>query len=453
MMNILIIKNAEWNDVTFANNLLTNWFEGVDANFANIYCGPGLPLNNVCSRYFQITDKELLKSLFLMGRAGKTVSMLKSQEYVAKAKINANRTGIYGLFKRLSMVMNGLVMLIRDFLWMRGRYNKPALRKFIEDFSPDIILSYRVFNPQIYQVERLVFEYAKAPMVAYTGDDEVMNDSYPRIGLSQWRKNYTRRLFSKQSSIYSHYFTHSADLCSQYTSKYGIPATVIYKGARFKENLVEKNVHKPIKLMYAGRVCYGRWKTLVEIGKIIDRINSDGDKMQLFVYTQDVLSGKEKADVRKVHSLNFCGAVNGGELETLYENSDIALHLESFEKKYSLATMYSFSTKIVDLMNSTCAIMAVCEENQAGLKYLKENGSAFVITNYDDIYDVLLDINKNPAAIRQLAINAWNLGKKNHDRQKNQQIIMNLLNEVLQYSKKNNGNEENTYYSRKYRFK
>ena len=431
-MNILILKNAEWNDTTFANNLLTNWFEGVDANFANVYCGPGLPLNNVCKKYFQITDGQLVKSLFLIGRAGKPVSIFKHKDYVEKAKTNANRRGIYGLFKQISLIMRTPVMLIRDFLWLRGRYDKTALRKFIEDFSPDIVLSYRVFNPQMYKIERLVFEYAKVPMVAYTGDDEVMNDSYPRMCISQWRKNYTRRLFSKQSSIYSHYFTHSADLCKLYTKKYGIPTSVIYKGASFKEKLIVKDVHKPIKLIYAGRVCYGRWNTLVEIGKNIDQINIGGDKMQLYVYSQDILSEKEKADVEKTNSLNFCGAVDGSELASIYENSDIALHIESFEKKYSLATMYSFSTKIVDLMNSSCAIMAVCEENQAGLKYLKENKAAFTITNNVDIYDVLLGIIKNPASISQLARNAWILGKKNHDKLENQKALMALLSEVAQ---------------------
>lgn len=431
-MNILVIKNAEWNDVTFANNLLTNWFEEVDANFANVYCGPGLPLNNICEKYFQITDGQLLKSLFLIGRAGKPISILKHKEYEEKAKKNANRIGVYGFFKKISLIMRTPVMLIRDFLWLRGRYDKTALRKFIDEFSPDIILSYRVFNPQMCMIERLVFEYANAPMVAYTGDDEVMNDCYPRISFSQWRKNYTRRLFSEQSSMYSHYFTHSADLSNQYTNKYGIPSSVIYKGAMFQEKFLEKDVHKPIKLVYAGRICYGRWKTIVEIGKNIDRINQEGDKMQLYVYSQDILSAKEKADVEKIRGLNFCGVVNSSELVKVYEHSDIALHIESFEKKYSLATMYSFSTKIVDLMNSTCAIMAVCEENQAGLKYLKDNDAAFVITNYDDIYAVLLGINENPASISRFARKAWELGKKNHDKQENRKTLMRILNRIAQ---------------------
>ena len=97
--------------------------------------------------------------------------------------------------------------------------------------------------------------------------------------------------------------------------------------------------------------------------------------------------------------------------------------------------MYSFSTKIVDLMNSTCAIMAVCEEKQAGYKYLKENKAAFTISSYDAIYDVLLSIIKEPSSINTLALRAWELGKRNHDKKTNQITIMNNLKNIVTKSK------------------
>lgn len=62
-MKILIIADEEWNDVVFGNGVLTNWFTGFDAEFAEIYYSPGLPLNNVCNRYFQLTDGLMMRSL------------------------------------------------------------------------------------------------------------------------------------------------------------------------------------------------------------------------------------------------------------------------------------------------------------------------------------------------------------------------------------------------------
>jgi hypothetical protein len=99
-MRILILKNAEWNDSTYANNLLTNWFEGSDAEFANIYCGPGLPFNSVCCKYYRITDRELLRSFVGGRKAGSIVEIPKTQDEINEAKIQTNQKGIYRIFKK-----------------------------------------------------------------------------------------------------------------------------------------------------------------------------------------------------------------------------------------------------------------------------------------------------------------------------------------------------------------
>lgn len=36
-MRILIVGVGLWNDVQYGNNVMTNWFEGYNAEFANIY--------------------------------------------------------------------------------------------------------------------------------------------------------------------------------------------------------------------------------------------------------------------------------------------------------------------------------------------------------------------------------------------------------------------------------
>ena len=69
-MRILIVGIDCWNDSTNGNNVYSNWFTGFNAEFANIYLGPGIPENECCEKYFQITDKMLAQS-FYSKRAGK----------------------------------------------------------------------------------------------------------------------------------------------------------------------------------------------------------------------------------------------------------------------------------------------------------------------------------------------------------------------------------------------
>lgn len=77
------------------------------------------------------------------------------------------------------------------------------------------------------------------------------------------------------------------------------------------------------------------------------------------------------------------GATNPANLPQIYKDADIALHVESFDKKYKYATVYSFSTKIIDLMASTCAIMAICWEQNNGWNYLKEEDAAIYLYEKD----------------------------------------------------------------------
>ena len=107
-------------------------------------------------------------------------------------------------------------------------------------------------------------------------------------------------------------------------------------------------------------------------------------------------------------------AVTSSELQEIYRNADIALHVESFDKKYRYATRVSFSTKIIDLMASTCAIMAICWDKHAGFQYLKKHDAAFCVSNYDEIKITLQKIVENSDLITEFSRTAWSCGTENH---------------------------------------
>ena len=69
-MKILVVGPGPWNDIQYGNNVMTNWFEGYDAEFANIYVHTGYPCNSICEKYMQITNSMMLHSI-IGHRAGK----------------------------------------------------------------------------------------------------------------------------------------------------------------------------------------------------------------------------------------------------------------------------------------------------------------------------------------------------------------------------------------------
>lgn len=430
-MKILLITAEEWNDYVYGNGVLTNWFTGFDAEFAQIYTSPGLPNNKVCSKYFQIDERQMVKSLYSNTKAGREVKMPTNEREQDAAKSNAQRKGIYGIFKKLSLWMHTPIVMLQDFIWMTGRYDKAALQRFIGGYKPDVVFCPQLGNPKMWRLEKLVKGMTDVPFVAFTGDDEASYQQVSKSPLFWLRRWYCHNGLKNSVKIFSHYFMHSKEQAQDYTNEYGIPTSTLYKCGDFSNEFVKKSVGSPIRLVYAGRLYCNRWKTLVEIGKALHEINKHGERMVLDIYTQEALTNEQRKALSPENSVYMKGSVNPQQLKEVYRNADIALHVESMDKKNRLATRVSFSTKIIDLMASSCAILAVCWNRHCGYQYLRDNDAAFCVDNYSDILPMLQRIVDNPSLVQNYAQKAYECGRKNHTREKIQKQIRDKFEELI----------------------
>ena len=433
-MKILLITAEEWNDFVYGNGVLTNWFTGFEAEFAQIYTSPGLPNNKICHKYFQIDEKQMVRSLFSSRRAGREVVMQDMEDRQSMTE-NAQRKGIYGVFKKLSMWMHTPVMMLQDAIWILGRYDKKALESFIDDFAPDVIFCPQMGNPKMWRLERIVHGMTDAPLVAFTGDDEA---SYQQVNYSLlfWiRRWYLHRGLKKAAGLFSYYFMHSAQQAEDYHRLYNLPTSTLYKCGDFPAEFTPKPVGTPIRMVYAGRLYCGRWETLAEIGRALQQINKDGERIVLDIYTQEELTAEQKEALCPECSVYVRGSVTPAQLREVYRRADIALHVESLRKKERLATRLSFSTKIIDLMASSCAIFAMCWEHQCGFQYLRDHDAAFCVGTYDGILPMLQRIVDNPSLIQEYARKAYNCGVENHTREKVQEQLKTQFDEIIANAK------------------
>lgn len=430
-MRILLITAEEWNDYIYGNGVLTNWFTDFDAEFAQIYTSPGLPNNKVCSKYFQIDEIQMVKSLYSNTKAGREVEMSTDTQAQDATKHNAQRIGIYGMFKKLSMRMRTPVVMLQDLIWEVGQYNKGLLRKFVTDFNPDVVFCPQLGTPKMWRLERLVKSMTNAPFVAFTADDEASYRQYSLSPLFWLRRWYCHKGLKQAVKMFSYYYMFSEEQAQDYTREYGIPASTLYKCGDFSSEFVKKPVGSPIRLVYAGRLYCNRWKTLAEIGKAMHEINIHGERIVLDIYTQDALTKEQCIALCPENSIYMKGSLNAQQLKEVYRNADIALHVESLDKKNRLATRVSFSTKIIDLMASTCAILAVCWDRHCGYQYLRNNDAAFCVDDYSDILPTLRRIVDNPSLVQEYAQKAYDCGRKNHTCEKIQKQIKDKFEELI----------------------
>lgn len=405
-MNILIVSYEAWRDTNNGGNVLSNIFRAFpDAKLAQLYCSGEMPQNSVCQAYFQISDSMLLSSQ--KGRA------LEEKDYsvdeTGTANVAENRVK-----NRVPSLLKEPVLLARELLWAVFRWKTPELEDFIRDFKPDLI-----FAPcyAYYHVSKLALyakEVAGCPMISYISDDNYSLKQL-RFSPSFWiNRLITRKWIRRHFAACSLVYTMTDMQKEEYEAKLKRPMKVLCKSAEFTPR--ESAVGSPVRFIYAGGLYLNRWRMLSKLAEAIRALNRDGIRAELHIYSGSQL---KESRVNRLHDGTHSflhGAIPFSELTERYREFDVAVHVESFDLKNRLITRLSFSTKIIDCMNSGCAILAVGPDTQAGIAYLREHGAAACVCDPKELSSTVRGLVDHPEQIRDYAQRAHQLGKQNHDR-------------------------------------
>lgn len=430
-MRILLITDEVWNDRIHGNNVLTNWFENFPAKFAQIYCSPGVPDNKCCDKYYQLTDKMMVDSIIKGTLAGKCVNS-KRESIKPYKSTDVNNIGF------LRKYCGNTLRFLKNIVWTIGNYNEETLKEFVINFSPDLIFTPRMATPKLLRLERSVYKYANCPMVAFTGDNEYSLQMFSLSPIAWINKFWVRKELRDNTKLYSIYYTLSDEQKEEYEKIFKCPIKILRKCENSPKVIGKSDIatiNHPIRLVYAGKLYCNRWKTLAVIGKALSKINKEECRVVLDIYTKDSLTKKQKDALDYPGSIQLHGAISSKEVLEKYRNSDIALHIESFDLKYKLATRVSFSTKIIDCLSGGCALMVVAWKKHSGLTYLKKEDAAICIDNLKEVYNVINALVHNEEILNQYKEKAMECLKKNHDREKVQKKLFQEWSQLLENSR------------------
>ena len=417
-MRILVLSEEVWNDILNGNHITTSWFEGMEAEFANIYASPGIPCNSCCRRYFQITDRMMLESLLGKKKAGKQLECSGKTE---GGRAEEEPQWLYNVLRKIS---GNWLRAIRELLWSIGIYDRKAMQQFLEEFQPDVIFSERRASSKMLRLERTVLRLWAAPMFAFTGDDEY---SLKQCSLSPffWLRRFAVRKQLRQNvKRYEIYYTLSLEQKEYYERIFGCRCKLLYKCGDHRGPYQEHRIHNPIRLIYAGKFYCNRWRVLGQIASVLREINADAVKMTLEIYTRDMPNARQNRLLNDGRSSFIKGAVSQEELRRLYQEADVALHVESLDIKNRLATRWSFSTKIVDCLFSGCAVMAYCWERHSGFTYLQRENAAICVSSARELKKTLEEICDHPEMIRGYSYRAYRCALRNHERKHTQKMLL-----------------------------
>lgn len=409
-MKILVISMETWRSDTNGGNVLTNIFTGFDAEFAQIYCSSGKPDNKVCSIYFQMTDAMAIRNILKREQMGITFRLDKeTSKESLKADETIDNVKKIGSFECLRVA--------REIVWEFSDYKNEQLKEFVIDFAPDIIFAPCYGVTYMLSLTRYVEKITGKPIVSYISDDSYSLRQF-RFSPLFWLNRFVIRSQIRETwKYYSLIYTMTSNQM-ELMRKLGKPMKILCKSGTFNRCLTDKKINWPIRLIYAGGIYLNRWKTLVALANAIRTVNRNKIQFVLDIYTNNELPEKAKKLLDDGKNSFVHPAISYQQLMEQYNKSDIALHVESFDLKNRMNVRMSFSTKIIDCLDSGCAVMAICDRKQGGFSYLKEQDAAICVDSLKKIEETLIEIIRHPELIDDYRRKAGECGRKNHLQEK-----------------------------------
>lgn len=425
-MRVLIISKEAWRNEQNGGNVLTNIFENFSGDYAQIYCTDALPNNSICKSYYQMTDNMMVNNILHNKKVGKEIKY-ENYPYDTKAYVQK-----YNSLKKCNLP---IVPVLREIVWKIAKWDIDGIKNFVLDFNPDVIFAPCYGSHYMIKLTKIVKSFCDVPVISYISDDFYTNKQF-NFSIIYWLNHFIlRKHVSDVFKLYDLVYTMTNEQKSQCEKDFYANMKILRKVGNFDKKRLKTKVNNPIRFVYAGGIYLNRWKTLVSLAESIKKINKNGTKMVLDIYTTNEISPKVLNILNDNKNSFVHKAVSLEELKDIYSNSDIALHVEGFDIKNKMTVRLSFSTKIVDCLDSGCAVMAICDDKQAGFSYLKKNNAALCIDDKKNIYDCLLSIINNPQILIDYQKKAFDLGTLNHSKDI---VIQNLKNDFEKVIGKSN---------------
>lgn len=414
-MRILAISRASWRNDNSIGNTFTDLFRDFsDAEVYSLCMREQPPQNDIAKRHFYISEKQMVKRL--MGKKN-TVGQENSPQSVD----DGSEKAVYDAVKKHP---NTLLLAMRELLWNMGGWKNDRLRQYIQEIRPDILF-FPVFGCYYpHKVLRYVHSLTDARIVLFHADD---NYSLKQFSLSPffWLYRFGLRKWVRRSvRIADLQYCISDVQKADYDKAFGCECKLLTKFADFSgEPPIKIAYSDPLQLVFTGNININRWKSLEMLAKALERINHDGIKAQLRIYTATPLTKAMQAALSRDDTSFLMGSVPSTEIPRIQSEADILVHAEATDMKNRLTVRQSFSTKIVDYFKAARPIIAVGPKEAASIKHLLDNNCAIVADNEQELYEKLSAALEDVQQLQRYAGQAYLCGRVHHDRKQQKAML------------------------------
>lgn len=414
-LKVLVISHNCFSESGSNGRTLANFFKDYPTDcLAQFYIYNEQPSSAVCDRYYRVTDREAVRSLFKRNSGGE----IRRQDGEASALQTAAEK---------KPKKTPFVYFLREWVWRLGRWRSKKLWRWIEEFSPDVVLFQAGDAAFMFDFARKVAIKQNVPLVIYNTESYYFkdknflassrfSDAWYKILHRYFRKHAGRTIRHAKTSIYisdvlrelydGEFKTHSVTVMTS-TDLLGTPP-------------VKKT--ESVTVSYLGNFGVGRQTSLMELAGIL---RSMDPTLTLYVYGN--ASEEVKRAFAETDGITYGGFVSYADCVRIMKESTLLVHAESFLDFYLEDSKYAFSTKIADCLASGTCLFVYAPRELAFTKYLTEHGAAAVASDPDEAKGELERLLHSDALRQAYAERALAVALENHDVDRNRQKFLQAL--------------------------
>ena len=380
-----------------------NWEQD---EIAQLYVHSEVPVSDICTNYYRITDKEAAVSIFSRKCGGR----------FGKDDIQENRltprtdTGILASIYRYAQRRTPFVYFMRNIIWKMSAWNSPNLKAWLDDFTPEAVFFASGDYAFLYNVALDIAQTRNIPLFTVCTDDYYLNNTNNRTVCGKLLHKRFMKSVSRTITYSSALFTICDKMAADYSKAFGKKCVVLHTPSSFENTL---NVKKAPRISYLGNLMPNREESLVRIGRTLKELDlADGPKHI------DVYSSENRTNVTDMlvpeNGIIFHGQVGAEDVRRIIGESIAVIHTEAFDEDTKARVRYSVSAKIADSLASGTCLIVYAPGDIASVEYLKKNGAAFIISDKDDLKKQLKLILEDSERRERISANGRQLARQNH---------------------------------------
>ena len=405
-MNIFVFSEAAWDDKNSFGNTVSNFLCGEawrKDNFCNFYSRKKIPDNKIVASYYNLSAIDIVKGMLnarIKGRTFKTENIDLEQESMGFAQDKEKKN-----IDKLHQTKNEFIYYGHEQVWRSRLWLNRYFKDFIAENAPDILFAFATSPYILWSLIHYLKKHTTCKVVLLVADDVYGNYDHCAF----YRRGYLKRELKKCILAADKLYGISEEMSELYEKRFGKPVTTLYKGCDLSAD-PKQYLNHPLRFVYAGNLLWGRDDTLAQVAEALEKLNKDSQKAILEIYTGTTITEQIRQKLEKGKNSQILGSRSYEEIKQIMHEADVVLHVESFEEQQKDTVRYSFSTKIIDCLQSGSQVLGIGPAGISSIEYLKKVDGAVVIDQQGQVgyvVEELIQKNKileNAKQTRQYAL-------------------------------------------------